>query len=282
VTHGARFPAPQDDPRTPHLEARGLACDVGGRPGRGGRRVLDGVDLIVRHGEMVGIIGPNGTGKSTLLRVLAGVRPAAVGEVLVDGTPLQERSGRSRAREIAMVGQEEQPQADLLVGEVVALGRTPHRPPWAGGDAAERDAVLAALAAVDMDEAVDRSVEQLSGGERRRVLLARGLAQEAPLLVLDEPTNHLDVRHQLSLMRMIRRLERTVVVAIHDLNLAMAVCDRVVVLHDGGVHVAGEPESVLTPDTVREVFGVEAVPVTHPRTGHTHLLFTTHEAEEPA
>ncbi|CAB4938555.1 unannotated protein [freshwater metagenome] len=274
MTHGARFPAPADDPRTPHLQARGLACDVGGRRGR---RVLTGVDLAVRHGEMLGVVGPNGTGKSTLLRVLAGVRPAAGGAVLVDGTPLVDRSPRARAREIAMVGQEEQPQSDLLVGEVVALGRTPHRPPWAGGDDAERTAVLDALAAVELDHAVDRSVEQLSGGERRRVLLARGLAQEAPLLVLDEPTNHLDVRHQLALMRMIRRLERTVVVAIHDLNLAMAVCDRVAILHDGAVHADGPPEDVLTPAAIREVFGVEAVPVRHPDTGHVHLLFTTHE-----
>jgi iron complex transport system ATP-binding protein len=277
VTHGARFPAPADDPRTPHLEARGLACDVGGR---GGRRVLDDVDLVVRRGEMLGIVGPNGTGKSTLRRVLAGVRPAAGGAVLVDGTPLRDRSPRARAREIAMVGQEEQPQADLLVGEVVALGRTPHRPPWAGGDAAEREAVLRALAAVEMAHAVEQSVERLSGGERRRVLLARGLAQEAPLLILDEPTNHLDVRHQLALMRMIRALERTVVIAIHDLNLAMAVCDRVAILHGGGVHVDGPPEEVLTPDAIRAVFGVEAVPVVHPQTGHVHLLFTTHEPEE--
>ncbi|MGE4425671.1 MAG: ABC transporter ATP-binding protein [Solirubrobacteraceae bacterium] len=249
------------------LEARGVACAIGKRT------IVRDVDLTVRTGEMLAVVGPNGTGKSTLLRALAGVRPVAAGTVLLNGTPIQDRSARRRAREVAMVGQEEAPPADLLVGELVALGRTPHRSPWAGGDAAERDAVLSALAAVDLADVVDRPVEHLSGGERRRVLLARGLAQEAPLLLLDEPTNHLDIRHQLALLAMVRRLERTVVLAMHDLDMAAAFCDRIAVLHDGYLHTVGPPADVLTPDTVRTVFGVRATPVVHPETGETHLLF---------
>ncbi|MGX6448923.1 ABC transporter ATP-binding protein, partial [Patulibacter sp. S7RM1-6] len=158
--------------------------------------------------------------------------------------------------------------------------RTPHRPPWGGGDDAERREVLAALRAVDLEDAVDRSVERLSGGERRRVLLARGLAQEAPLLVLDEPTNHLDVRHAHALIELVRALDETVVVALHDLNLAMSACDRVAVVHAGRLHAVGPPEEVLTPETVLAVFGIEATPVVHPATGHVHLLFTAHPTPE--
>ncbi len=238
----------------------------------GRRTILRDVDLAVRPRELLGLVGPNGSGKSTLLRVLAGVRPAAAGEVLLAGTSIAARSARQRAREVALVGQEEQPSSDLLVGELVALGRTPHRPPWAGGGREERRAVRAALERVDLAGAAERPIDALSGGERRRALLARGLAQEAPLLLLDEPTNHLDVRHQLELLATVRALDRTVVLALHDLDLAAASCDRIAVLHDGRVRAIGPPAAVLRPDLLREVFGVRATPVVHPRTGETRLL----------
>ncbi|HEX4246654.1 MAG TPA: ABC transporter ATP-binding protein [Pseudonocardia sp.] len=260
---------------TKHLRADGVTCALGRRT------VLRGVNLTVGHGETVGVVGPNGSGKSTLLRVLAGVLAPAAGRVLLDGEPLDQLPARRRAQLIALVGQEEELPGDLRVGELVALGRVPHQPPWSGGDAGERAAVLEALASVDLADAVDRPVDQLSGGERRRVLLARGLAQQAPLLILDEPTNHLDVRHQLALLELIRRLGRTVLLAMHDLNLAAGACDRVVLLHDGIARPAGRPGDVLSPDAVEEVFGVEAVPVTHPLTGETHLLFTPRRTARP-
>ncbi|WP_226352520.1 ABC transporter ATP-binding protein [Pseudonocardia sp. ICBG601] len=180
------------------LRAETLSCVLGGRT------VLAGVDLAVEPGEVLGVVGPNGSGKSTLLRALAGIRRPAAGRVLLDGTPLTAMRARQRARRIAFVGQEEDLPADLCVGEVVALGLVPHRPPWSGGDAAERAAVTAALAAVQLDGLADRPVDRLSGGERRRVLLARGLAQDAGVLLLDEPTNHLDVRHALGLLELVR------------------------------------------------------------------------------
>ncbi|MFC4950699.1 ABC transporter ATP-binding protein [Pseudonocardia sp. GCM10023141] len=251
-----------------HLSVRGLACAIGRRV------ILRHVDIDVAGGEVVGIVGANGTGKSTLLRALAGIRPAAAGEVLVHGERLAAMPARARARALALVEQEDDLPADLLAGELVALGRIPHRPPWAGGDATERSAVLSALAQVDLAFAVDVPVGQLSGGERRRVLLARGLAQESPLLLLDEPTNHLDVRHQHALLQTVRSLGRTVVAAMHDLDLAAAYCDRIVVLHDGGVLAVGTPEQALTPDLVRQAFGVLATPVVHPGTGRVHLLFS--------
>ena len=251
---------------TPHLSASTVSCAIGRRT------VLRDVDLDVARGETIGIVGPNGSGKSTLLRVLAGIRPATAGEVRLDGSPLHRLTARARARSIAFVGQEEELPADLLVGEFVALGRVPHRAPWAGGDTAERDAVGRALRAVEMADAVGRPVEQLSGGERRRVVLARGLAQDAAVLLLDEPTNHLDVRHQFALLHLVRRLGRTVVLAMHDLNLAADHCDRILVLHDGRARPAAAPHDALSPETVRTVFGVDATRVTHPVTGATHLL----------
>ncbi|GII59283.1 ABC transporter ATP-binding protein [Planotetraspora thailandica] len=259
---------------TAHLHAEGLACSVGQRV------ILRDIELDIAEGETVGIVGPNGCGKSTLLRILAGIRPPSAGRVLVDGVRLHRLGARQRARTVALVGQEQDLPSDLLVGELVALGLTPYRPPWSGGGPHERAAVVAALAAVDLDDFLDRPVDQLSGGERRRVLLARGLIQETPLLLLDEPTNHLDVRHQLHLMRLVRRLDRTVVVALHDLTLATTTCDRVLVLHEGGALPLAPPREALTPDVVNAVFGVDATPIRHPVTGDTHLLITPLRTED--
>ncbi|GAA5173484.1 ABC transporter ATP-binding protein [Pseudonocardia eucalypti] len=271
-----RLPAPATGPDgTERLRAEALDCAIGRHT------VLRGVSLSVRTGEILGVVGPNGSGKSTLLRTLAGIHRPAAGRVYLDGTPLDRIPARRRARRIALVGQEEEPPAELRVGELVALGRVPHQPPWAGEDEADRAAVRRALRQVDLADAADRPVDQLSGGERRRALLARGLAQDAPLLMLDEPTNHLDVRHQLTLLEVVRGLGRTVVLAMHDLNLAASACDRLVVLHDGGARPPAPAASALTPDAVLEVFGVQAVPVAHPFTGHTHLLFTPHTRPEP-
>ncbi|WP_020667834.1 ABC transporter ATP-binding protein [Amycolatopsis nigrescens] len=253
---------------TPHLRAEGLACAIGGRT------IVSAVEFGVTRGETIGIVGPNGSGKSTLLRVLAGIRRPAAGRVLLDGEPLHLLGARRRARLVAMVGQEEELPSDLLAGELVALGLTPYRPPWAGGGRRERDAVAKALAAVDLAGMADRPVDRLSGGERRRVLLARGLAQRTPLLLLDEPTNHLDVSHQLRLMELVRGLGRTVVLALHDLALAATTCDRVLVLHEGRARAPAAPRDALAPGVVGDVFGVDAVPVTHPVTGETHLLIT--------
>jgi len=257
----------------PHLAARGLACSIGRRT------ILRDVDLEVRHGEVLGLVGANGSGKSTLLRALAGVRRPSAGRVLVDGDRLGSLRPRARARRLAFVAQEEAAHSDLLVGELVALGRVPHAGAWGGLDERSRDAVRSALEQVDLGYAVNQPLEHLSGGERRRALIARGLAQEAPLLLLDEPTNHLDIGHQLALMRRIRRLGRTVVVALHDLDLAATFCDRIAVLHAGGLEACGEPDEVLTAGLLHDAFGVLATRVTHPLTGRTHLLFSHDERE---
>ena len=250
------------------LATQNLGCALGKYP------ILNGVDLEVPEGEMMALVGPNGTGKSTLLRTLAGLLPIQSGRVLVAGRDLVKLSPLERARTLAMVGQQEETPADLRVAEVVALGLLPHRPPWSGGGRKERNAVAEALEQVSMTAYANRGFHQLSGGEQRRVLLARGLAQRTELLLLDEPTNHLDIRHQHALLRMVRGLGRTVIAAIHDLDLAAAYFDHIVVLNDGGVAADGKPSEVLTPELVGDVFGMAASMVTDPATGEPRLLLS--------
>ncbi|WP_314814408.1 ABC transporter ATP-binding protein [Arachnia propionica] len=250
------------------LATQDLGCALGKYP------ILNGVDLEVPEGEMMALVGPNGTGKSTLLRTLAGLLPIQSGRVLVAGRDLVKLSPLERARTLAMVGQQEETPADLRVAEVVALGLLPHRPPWSGGGRKERDAVAEALEQVSMTAYANRGFHQLSGGEQRRVLLARGLAQRTELLLLDEPTNHLDIRHQHALLRMVRGLGRTVIAAIHDLDLAATYFDHIVVLNDGGVAADGKPSEVLTPELVGDVFGMAASMVTDPATGEPRLLLS--------
>jgi iron complex transport system ATP-binding protein len=260
--------APSTEPVEAHMTARGLACSIGRR------EILRGIDLEVRRGEVLALVGANGSGKSTLLRVLAGIRKPSAGDVVLEGRPIARLLSRDRARMLALVAQEEGAPTDLLVGEMVALGRVPHRGPWGGIDEQSRAAVRHALDQVDLAYAVNQPMDQLSGGERRRALIARGLAQDVPLLLLDEPTNHLDIRHQLALMRRIRALDRTVVVALHDLDLAATFCDRIAVLHDGSLLACGNPDEVLTPEVLHDAFGILATRITHPLTGRTHLLFS--------
>ncbi len=249
-----------------YLRGSSLAASIGGRP------VLDGIDIGVARGEFVAVVGPNGAGKSTLLRVLVGLQRASAGEIEVDGRDLRAWSARQRAQRIAFVEQESAGFADLLVRELVTLGRLPAHPPWRSAGAGEEAAVGRALAAVDLAGHADRSMSQLSGGERRRALLARALAQDTELIVLDEPTNHLDIRHQHALLRRVRTLDRTVVAALHDLDTALVYADRVVMLDAGRVVAAGPAAEVLRPDLVESVFGVPAAHVRHPVTGRTRLV----------
>ncbi|MGW0252274.1 ABC transporter ATP-binding protein [Nocardia goodfellowii] len=250
------------------VTAKALACAAGKR------RVVTDVTFDIEPGEVVGIVGPNGSGKSTLLRVLAGVQRPRHGRVVVGDTALHDLSPRQRAKTVAMVAQDERPPADLRAGEVVALGRTPYLPPWGAGSPREQQAIEEALTAVDLAGFADRPVHRLSGGERQRVLLARALVQDTPVLLLDEPTNHLDITHQLELLALSRTLNRTVVMALHELSLADRYCDRILVLHNGIAHPLAASETALRPEVLETVFGVRAIRVPHPETGESHLLIT--------
>ncbi|MEU7700373.1 ABC transporter ATP-binding protein [Streptomyces sp. NPDC039028] len=234
---------------------------------------LRSVDLTVRPGETVGLIGPNGSGKTTLLRCVYGTLVPTAGRALLDGADLHALGPKARARRVATVPQDSALEFELTVGELVALGRSPHKRFWEGDSGADRERASAALARVGLAELADRPFPALSGGERQRALVARALVQEPELLVLDEPTNHLDIRHQLDVLALVRTLGTTNLLALHDLNLAGAYCDRIYVLEGGRLVTGGTPAEVLTPALLEAVYGVDTEVIPHPRTGKPTVLF---------
>jgi iron complex transport system ATP-binding protein len=245
---------------------------------RDGRLVIDGVDIDLPVGSFGAVIGPNGAGKSTLLQLLVGTLPVGSGAVLFDGSDLLALRRRDRARLVALSEQHGDGDTGLVVNDVVMLGRTPHIGRWTSEGPADRQVVADALSAVGMSAFADRPFDTLSGGERQRVHLARALAQQPRLLLLDEPTNHLDVRAQLSLLSLVRAQTAagiTAVAALHDLNIAAAYADAVIVLSDGKVVAAGPAASVLTGELISDVYGVRADVLEHPRTGRPLIAFDT-------
>jgi iron complex transport system ATP-binding protein len=212
--------------------------------------------MAIDHGEFVGLLGANGSGKSSVLRCIYGDLTPSAGTVALDGVPLNQMSRRDRARRMAVMTQDTGGDWDYTVEEVVALGRIPHKPMFARTTAADQAIVARALAAVDGLHLQRFPVRRLSGGERQRIMLARVLAQEPQMLILDEPTNHLDIRFQIELMQRIRELGRTSLAVLHDLNLAAAFCDRVVLLQAGRVVAAGAPRDVFTEPLIQAVYGI--------------------------
>jgi iron complex transport system ATP-binding protein len=243
-----------------------------------GKSLVRDLSLEVESGRVVGLVGPNGSGKSTALRcVYRALRPSS-GTVWVGERQLTDLTMRRSAQIVAAMTQDGAVDLDFTVEEVVALGRTPHLQGNQALSRRERELCERVMDRLDIRHLARRGVLTLSGGERQRVLLARALVQEPEILVLDEPTNHLDVRHQVELLSLLRDSGLTVLVVLHDLNLAAAACDRLGVLRDGRLVATGTPEDVLTTELVDEVFGVKASVVSHPLTGDPQLLYSLHSS----
>ena len=223
--------------------------------------VLDGVRLSAAPGRVVGLIGPNGSGKTTLLRTLYPALAPRAGLVSLDDTPLEALPRREVARRLAVVVQEGTTELPLTVAETVLLGRSPHLTTFQRYSAQDYRIAAAALAEVGARHLADRVFAGLSGGEKQRVLIGRALAQQADHLLLDEPTNHLDIRYQHEVLQLVRALEVTTIVVLHDLNLAARYCDQVVLLERGRVKAAGTPDEVLRPEILEPVYhiGVQRV-----------------------
>jgi iron complex transport system ATP-binding protein len=224
--------------------------------------VLHGLTLEVREREVVALVGPNGSGKSTLLRALARVLTPRAGVVYLEGKSMREWPTREVAQKLALLPQGPALAADLTVEELVRLGRSPYQGLLGLPTRRDEDAVHRAIAETGLEPMARRRVSELSGGERQRVWVAMALAQEPQVLLLDEPTTFLDLNHQLEVLDLLRFLNQehnlTVVMVLHDLNQAARYCGRVVVLREGEVYADGLPAEVLTPQTLRDVFGVEA------------------------
>ncbi|MFB4195649.1 ABC transporter ATP-binding protein [Streptomyces carpaticus] len=241
---------------------------------RNGRALVRDLSLEIGTGQIVGLVGPNGSGKSTALRCVYRALTPTTGTVLLHDRDLTALTRRESARRIAALTQEGGSELDFTVAEIVALGRAPHLRGNQALGAREQELCRRAMEQLDVLHLADRGVLTLSGGERQRVLAARALVQEPEVLVLDEPTNHLDIRHQIELLTLLRGSGLTVVIVLHDLNLAAAVCDRIGVLAEGALVAAGTPREVLTAQLVRTVFGIDATVVPHPLTGDPQLLYS--------
>ena len=266
TTSARTAPAPVATPEAAvRLAAEGL------RLAYDDRVVVDGLDLTLTDGSFTAIVGPNGCGKSTLLRALGRLLRPAAGQVLLDGRSIARTPTREVARVLGLLPQTPVAPAGLTVADLVARGRHPHQS-WLRQWSREDEAVVAeALAWTDMGDLGDRPVDELSGGQRQRAWISMALAQETDLLLLDEPTTYLDLSHQIDVLELVARLHtergRTVVVVLHDLNLAARYAERLVAMRDGELVASGTPHEVLTEQLLADVFDLEARVVPDPVAG---------------
>ncbi|WP_282847454.1 ABC transporter ATP-binding protein [Microbacterium oxydans] len=251
---------------TPHpaLEARGLVVAYDGKV------VVDGVDLALPEGSFTVILGPNASGKSTVLRTLARVLKPESGDVLFDGRALGEYGSKELARRMGLLPQDAIAPEGMRVADLVLRGRYPHHSALQRWTAADDTATREALAATDTTDLAERYVDQLSGGQRQRVWVALLLAQQTPVMLLDEPTTFLDIAHQYELLDLLRDLNaqgKTVIAVLHDLNQAARYADNLVLMKEGHVVATGAPSELITAERVGDVFGIDAVVTPDPVTG---------------
>ena len=250
------------------ITVEGLRFSYNGSP------LLDGVDLTVPKGEVLAIVGPNGSGKTTLLKNISGILSPEVGSVYLDMTRLPELSITELARYLAVVEQEREIGFDFTVREIVALGRLPHRGRFARETRTDKQWIGRAMELTNVAPFAERSIRELSGGEKQRVFLAMALAQNPRVLLLDEPTTYLDINHQLQIMEIVRQEAAaglTVLMAIHDLNLAAQYADRVAILHRGRLLAVGRPADVLTESNIKQAFQTDVAVGENPVTNSIYI-----------
>ena len=250
---------------TPRLQAHDLQLAYGDNI------VVDGLDLEVLDGTVTAVIGPNGCGKSTLLRALGRLLPTKRGHVLLDGKRIDRTPTREVAKVLGVLPQAPSAPEGLAVADLVARGRHPHQAWYRQWSSDDEDAVAQALSWTGMTEFAQRSIDSLSGGQRQRVWISMALAQGTDVLLLDEPTTFLDLAHQIDVLDLVERLHaeagRTVVMVLHDLNLAARYAQRLVAMRDGRIVAEGPAQQVLTEAMLREVFELDAKIVTDPVSG---------------
>ena len=237
----------------------------------GDRTIVDGIDVAIPDGKVTVIVGPNGCGKSTLLRALARLLAPKQGSVFLDGKDIHALPTREVARRLGLLPQAPISPEGILVADLVARGRSPHQSAFQQWSAADEAAVHEALAATDLLDVAERRVDELSGGQRQRVWIAMALAQHTSLLLLDEPTTFLDLRHQIEVLGLLRKLNRserrTLVLVLHDLNLACRYADHMIAMRDGRIVAEGAPHEVITAGVMAAVFGLDCTIIADPASG---------------
>lgn len=225
--------------------------------------VLQNVDLQVKKGEILGILGPNGCGKTTLLKLLNRNLHPLSGKVLLKGKDIESTSKRWIARRIAVVPQSNEIRFAFTVREIVSMGRMPFLDRFQGESSEDQRIVNEAMEKTNIMEFADRHINTMSGGERQRVIIARALAQKPEIMLLDEPTLHLDINHQFEVLDLVKKLsdkeDLAVVIVSHDLPMVVKYCDRIILIHNHQVHAVGTPWEVLTKENMRTVFKVDAL-----------------------
>jgi iron complex transport system ATP-binding protein len=271
--------------------------------GYGDKPVIRNISFTVLPGEVVGIIGPNGAGKTTLFRVISGLIKPASGEVRYEKRPIAGISIKERARKIAVLPQTLPLTFSFTVEDFILLGRLPHLDRWQAIGDEDRKVALDMMRLTEVSALRNRYITELSGGELQRVLLAQALTQEPELLLLDEPTSHLDIGHQVEIMDLIKRLNRssehanagvqssetlrselrtvnselTILMVLHDLNLAGEYCDRLILLSTGEIHAMGAPHDILTYQNIEAVYKTVVVVKDNPITGRPHIILVPKE-----
>ncbi|MFJ7239256.1 ABC transporter ATP-binding protein [Streptomyces olivaceus] len=244
--------------------------------GYGDRTVIEGLDLTLAAGKITVIVGANACGKSTLLRSMSRLLAPRAGRVVLDGREVHRTPAKELARTLGLLPQSPVTPEGITVLDLVGRGRHPHQRAFSRWTAKDDAAVAAALEATQTTDLMDRSVDELSGGQRQRVWIAMALAQQTDLLLLDEPTTFLDISHQVEVLDLLTDLNRTrgttIVMVLHDLNLAARYADRLIALASGGLHAAGPTEDVMTRDMVRSVYGMESRVIEDPVSGRPLVL----------
>ena len=239
----------------------------------GNNEILKGVSIDSKNREFIGIIGPNGSGKSTLLKCIYRILKPNNGCIMLGEEDISKMSVKESAKKLAVVAQHNYYNFDFSVGEVVLMGRSPHKKSLEPDNSEDYDIVNESLEKVGMLGFKNRSFSTLSGGEQQRVILARALAQQTPCLILDEPTNHLDIKYQLSLLNIVKSLNLTIISAIHDLNIASMYCDRLFVMKNGRIVGMGTPQEVLPKEFIKEIYDID-VEIVYDSKGDMHILYS--------
>lgn len=224
-------------------------------------KIIDDISFKIEEGKFVSLIGPNGSGKSTIIKLLNHLYSPWKGKILIDNEDINNFSKKELARKISLVPQNTIVDFDFTVEDIVLMGRYPHKKRFERYDERDYDIVYEALKATNTFHIKDRYVTEISGGERQRVIIAKALAQETPILLLDEPTSHLDINHQMEVLNLLSRLNEekktTIIIAIHDINLALRYSDEIIILDSGKIIDNGKPEKVITEENMMKVYSIK-------------------------